>query len=106
VERQYGDAVLRRLATDVDFYPPGWGDREIADLRLLAQCARAATMRDDLKNMRLFHLEPDVNGDGDVVRATLGSGLELLLTFNGADDHDAVVFAFPTDRTEPRDERQ
>lgn len=94
MDRQYADVVLRRLVSDADFRPPGWGDREIANLRLLAQCARAATVRDDLKNTRLLGLEP-LDGDGDSVRATLGAGLEVLLTFEGAGGHDAVVFALP-----------
>jgi hypothetical protein len=94
VDRRFADAVLRRLVSDPDFHPPGWGDREIADLRLLAQCARAATVRDDLTNMRLLRLKP-LTGDGESVHATLGAGLEVLLTFDRAGGHEAVIFALP-----------
>ena len=59
MDREYLDGVLWRLATDADYWPEGWDDVEVADFRLLVQCARAAQAEVDLRNMRILRLRPD-----------------------------------------------
>lgn len=97
MDRHFDDTVLARAATEPEYRPAGWGDREVADLRLLVQCARAAASRDDLRKTRLLRLEPKTDGAGDAVRATLGGRVELVLSFDDAGGHDdAVQLGFPS----------
>lgn len=103
MHRNYEDPVLGRAATEPEYRPAGWGDREVADLRLLVQCARAAALRDDLQKSRLLRLEPETEGAGDALRATLGGRVTLVLSFDDAGGHDAVQLAFPP--SENRGER-
>jgi len=95
VDRRFEDPVLARAATEPEYLPAGWADREVADLRLLVQCARAAASRDDLRNTRLLRLEREPDGAGDAVRATLGGRVEIVLSFDDAGGHDAVQLGFP-----------
>jgi hypothetical protein len=92
VQREYSDEGLRRLALDPEFRPAGWTDREISEFHRLVQCARAAHVETDLRNMRLLRIEPDYSGDPTRARATLSSGRIIDLTFKTSADHGAVVF--------------
>ncbi|BBX19926.1 hypothetical protein MDUV_47860 [Mycolicibacterium duvalii] len=92
MERAYSDEGLRRLALDPEFRPAGWTDREIRDFHRLIQCARAAHVETDLRNMRLLRIEPDHSGDPTRARATLSSGRVIDLKFRSSENHGAVVF--------------
>lgn len=100
VEREYLDEDLRRLATEPGFQPAGWDLQDVAELRRLLQCARAAYVDTDLRNMRLLRIEPDASGDPDSAHATLRSGRVIDLTFRSARSRDVVVLGFRTPETE------
>ncbi|MFC4949338.1 hypothetical protein [Pseudonocardia sp. GCM10023141] len=102
MDREYLDEALRRLATDADYRPEGWDDVEIADYRLLVQCARAAQGDADLRNMRVLRLRPD-DGSPEVARARLGAGRVIVLRFKSSDGHVAVTLELPT--TKPKASR-
>lgn len=102
MERDYFDEGLRRLATDPGFRPAGWSDREIRDFRRLIQCARAAYVETDLRNMRLLRIEPHSSGDPARAWATLGSDRVIDLTFRYSGDHVTVVFGVVTVEMEPQ----
>ena len=93
---------LRRLATDPGFRPEGWSDREVRGFHRLVQCARAAYVETDLRNMRLLRIEPDDSGDPSGARATLSSGRVIDLTFKNSDSHGAVVLGVLTAEMEPQ----
>jgi hypothetical protein len=103
VDREYLDEVLWRLATDADYRPEGWDDVEIADYRLLVQCARAAQDEADLRNTRVLRLRPDDDGSPEVARARLGAGREIVLRFKSSEGHAAVALELPT--TKPKASR-
>src|SRR4051794_5069935 len=92
VEREYLDETLRRLATEPGFQPTGWSDQEIAEFHRLVQCARAAYVDTDLRNMRVLRIRPDDQGMPGKAYATLTSGRLVDLTFKNSDRHGAVVF--------------
>jgi hypothetical protein len=96
VDREYMDEDLRRLATDPSYRPQGWSGREISDLRVLVQCARAARLDTDMRNSRMLRIEPAGNGDSDRATAMLSSGRAIALTFKNTDSHGAVVFELVT----------
>lgn len=100
VDRKYLDEDLRRLATDPGFQPAGWNLQEVADFHRLLQCARAAHIDTDLRNMRVLRIEPDQFGDPSRARATLRSGRVIDLTFKNAGNRGAVVFGFLTPEME------
>lgn len=102
MEQDYLDEGLRRLATDPEFRPAGWSDREIREFHRLIQCVRAAYVETDLRNMRLLRIEPDHSGDPTRARATLSSGRVIDLTFKIADNHGAVVFGVLAVEMEPQ----
>jgi hypothetical protein len=91
VEREYVDEELRRLATDPDFRPAGWDDREIREFHRLVQCVRAAYVESDVRNMRVLRVEPDRAGDPNRASATLSSGRVIDLMFKNSGSHGAVV---------------
>lgn len=91
MEREYLDEELRRLATEPEFRPPGWGVEDIREFRRLVQCARAAHRADDLWNMRLLRIHPDGSGDPARAKATLMSGRAIDLTFKHVDSHGVVA---------------
>lgn len=98
MEREYLDEELRRLAAEVEFRPAGWADVDVRGFRRLVQCARAAHVVDDLRNMRLLRIRPDDAGDPSRARATLSSGREIELTFKNTDSHGVVVLGLlPTE---------
>jgi hypothetical protein len=92
VEREYVDEDLRRLATDPEFQPASWSDREVREFHRLVQCVRAAYVESDLRNMRLLRIESDDSGDPSRAGATLSSGRVIDLTFKHSGSHSAVVF--------------
>ena len=63
MEREYLDEQLRRLATEPQFRLAGWSGQEIREFRRLVQCARAANVEDDLRNMRVLRIELYDSGD-------------------------------------------
>jgi len=102
VDREYIDEELRRLATEPAFRPSGWSAGEISDFRVLVQCARAALVDTDLRNMRMLRIEPDETNDPNRARAMLSSGRLLDLTFKNSDSHGAVAFELLTPEEEPQ----
>lgn len=92
MERDYVDEDLRRLATDSDFQPTGWSDQEIREFHRLVQCARAAYVENDLRNMRVLRIESNDSDDPSRAGATLSSGRVIDLTFKHSGGHGAVVF--------------
>ena len=90
--REYVDEELRRLATDPGFQPSGWSTREIREFHRLVQCARAAYVESDLRNMRVLRIESDDSDDPSRAGATLTSGRVIDLTFKHSDGHGAVIF--------------
>lgn len=101
VEREYLDEELRRLATEPEFRPAGWSDQDVREFRRLVQCLCAAHVEDDLRNMRLLRIEPDISRDPTRARATLSSGREIDLTFKNTDSHGAVVLGLLAPEMEP-----
>jgi hypothetical protein len=97
VDREYLDGMLRRLATDADYRPEGWNDVEVADFRLLVQCARAAQAEVDLRNMRVLRLRPD-DDSPDAARARIGASREIVLRFKGSGGRAAVTLELLTIR--------
>ena len=91
MDREYLDEELRRLATESEYRPKGWTTREISDFHVLVQCARAARLDRDLRNMRMLRIESD-GTDPTRARAPLSSGRVIDLTFKDADNHGVVVF--------------
>jgi hypothetical protein len=100
VEREYMDEELRRLATDPGFQPTDWSSQEVREFHRLAQCARAAHVEDDLRNLRLLRIEPDRAGDPSRAHATLSSGRTIDLTFKNTDSHGVLILGIPTTETE------
>jgi hypothetical protein len=102
VEREYLDEELRRLATEPGFRPSGWSASEVSDFHRLVQCARAAYVEPDLRNMRVLRIEPDESGDPTRAQALLSSGRVVDLTFQNSKSHCAVVLGHSTPGTETR----
>lgn len=102
VEREYLDETLRRLAAEPGFRPTGWSAREAAEFHRLVQCARAAYVDTDLRNMRVLRIKPDDHGLPSKARATLSSGRVIDLTFKNSDSHGAVVFELLTSKMEAK----
>lgn len=94
MDREYLDEVLRRLAADIEYRPEGWDDAEIADYRLLVQCARAAHAEADLRNMRVLRVRPE-DDSPDTARARLGAAREVILKFKSPYGHVVVAFELP-----------
>lgn len=92
VERRYSDEDLHRIATELDLRPDGWSPTEVADFRVLDQCARAARADTDLRNMRMLRVGPHPLGKPNRVCATLSSGRVLDLTFRDSDGNWTVAF--------------
>jgi len=92
VERHYSHEDLHRLTTHLDLRPDGWSPTEVADFRVLDQCARAARDDNDLRSMRMLRIGPHPVGDPNRACATLSSGRILDLTFGDTDGHWAVAF--------------
>ena len=90
MDREYLDEVLRRLAIDVGYRPEGWDDVEIADFRLLVQCARAARAEADLRNLRVLRLRSEA-GCPKLARVRLSSSREVVLRFKDCGGRAAVA---------------
>lgn len=100
MEREYLDEDLRRLAMEPGFEPAGWDVRDVSDFHRLIQCARAAYIANDLRNMRILRIGPDEASDSNRARATLSSGRVIDLTFKNAESQGVVVFGFLTSEME------
>ncbi len=100
MEREYLDEELRRLATEPGFRPAGWSTSEVSDFHRLVQCARAAYVETDLRNMLVLRIEPDESGEHCRARATLSSGRAIDLTFKNSESHGVVVLGLLTPETE------
>lgn len=100
VDREYLDEELRRLATEPGLQPTGWSEREIFEFHRLVQCARAASVDTDLRNMRVLRIEPDARGGPSAALATLSSGRSIDLTFKNSGGHCTVVFELLTSKME------
>lgn len=99
VEREYFDEELRRLATEHGFQPAGWSASDISDFHRLVQCARAAYVESDLRNMLVLRIERD-GADPSRAQATFSSGRVIDLTFKNPEDHGPVLFGLVTPETE------
>ena len=102
VEREYLDETLRRLAVEPEFQPKGWSAQEIAEFYRLVQCARAAHVDTDLRNMRVLRIRSAGHGLPGKAQATLSSGRLIDLTFKNSDSYGAVVFELLTPEMEAK----
>jgi hypothetical protein len=78
---RFQDEVLRRLAADPSFRPEGWDEAEIRHFRLVAQCAQAAQIADDLRETRILRVRPPTDHQPDFSSIQLSPGRRLLLAF-------------------------
>ncbi|UQU62526.1 hypothetical protein COUCH_26280 [Couchioplanes caeruleus] len=102
VEREYLDETLRRLAVEPEFHPKGWSAQEIAEFHRLVQCARAAHVDTDLRNMRVLRIRSAGYGLPGKAQAVLSSGRLIDLTFKNSDSYGAVVFELLTPEMEAK----
>ncbi|MDV7199581.1 hypothetical protein R4172_18725 [Rhodococcus kroppenstedtii] len=100
--QDYSNEELRRLAADRSFRPAGWSDRDIRDFHRLVQCARAAYVETDLRNMHSLRIAPHECGDPNRATATVGSGRVIDLTFRHSEDHVTVVLGVVAAEMEPQ----
>jgi hypothetical protein len=91
VDREYLDEALKRLATDPGYQPEDWSRTEVADFRLLVQCARAAKVVADLRNLRMLRIKPIDAIDPSRARATVGPSRVIGLTFKNTNAADPTV---------------
>lgn len=96
LNREYLDEALNRLATDPGYQPKGWSPAEMADFRLLVQCARAATGDTDLRHLRMLRIKAIDDSDPNRARATVGSSRVIGLTFKDSTSDPTVVFELVT----------
>lgn len=92
------DQVLLRLASEPAFRPAGWSEAEIGHFRLIAQCAQAAEVADDLQAMRSLRLQkyPDAEARTSWIR--LSPKRRLVLAFkNDCTPAAAVLSVMPVE---------
>jgi len=89
----FQDKVLRRLAADPGFSPEGWDEDEVRHFRLVAQCAQAAQVADDLRETRILRIRPHANGQPGTSSIQLSPGRRLLLAFGADNTSPTVVFS-------------
>lgn len=89
----FQDEILRRLAADPAFRPEGWDEAEIRHFRLVAQCAQAAQVADDLHATRILRIRPHTDDQPDLSSIQLSPGRWLLLTFGPDNTSPAAVFS-------------
>ena len=89
MDREYLDGDLSRLVENAAFRPDGWSHAEVKEYRRLESCARAAKIDTDLRNLRMFRIEPH-NDDPAKARAALSSRRVIGLNFKSAEG--PVVF--------------
>jgi hypothetical protein len=90
---RFEDPILRRLAAEPAFAPEEWDEREISHFRLVAQCAQAAQVADDLHVSRVLCIRPHAGGQPDTWFVQLGPGRRLLLAFGTDTTSPAVMFS-------------
>jgi hypothetical protein len=88
----FHDEVLRRLAADSAFHPEGWEEVEIRHFRLVAQCAQAAQVVDDLHATRILRIRPHTDDQPGFSSVQLSPGRRLLLAF--VPDHTSATAVF------------
>lgn len=96
MNREYLDEALNRLASDPGYQPEGWSPTEMADFRLLVQCARAATVDTDLRHLRMLRINATDDSDPHRAHATVGSSRVIGLTFKDPESDPTVVFELLT----------
>jgi hypothetical protein len=90
---RYEDQILRRLATEPAFTPEGWDEPEISNFRLVAQCAQAAQVPDDLHATRALRIRPHADGQPGTWFVQLSPGRRLLLAFGTDTTSPTVMFS-------------
>lgn len=89
----FQDEVLRRLAADPAFRPEGWDEAETRHFRLVAQCAQAAQIAEDLHATRILRIRPRTDDQPDFSSIQLSPGRRLLLAFGTDNTSPTVVFS-------------
>lgn len=89
----FQDEVLRRLAAEPAFSPDGWDEQEVRHFRLVAQCAQAAQVADDLCATRILRIRPHADGRPGTSSIQLSPGHRLLLAFGTDTASPTVVFS-------------
>jgi hypothetical protein len=89
----FQDEVLRRLAADPAFCPEGWDEEEIRHFRLVAQCAQAAQIADDLHATRILRIRPHTDDQPDFSSIQLSPSRQLLLAFGTDNTSPTAVFS-------------
>lgn len=90
---RFGDQTLRRLAAEPAYAPEGWDEPEISHFRLVAQCAQAAQVADDLHATRVLRIRPHADGQPGTWFVQLSPGRRLLLAFGTDTPSPAVMFS-------------
>ncbi len=98
MNREYLDEALTCLASDPGYQPEGWSPTEIADFRLLVQCARVATVDTDLRHLRMLRVNAIDESDPHRAHATVGSSRVIGLTFKDPESAPTVVFELMTSK--------
>lgn len=87
------DEALRRLAAEPDFRPEGWDGAEVRHFRLVAQCAQAAKVADDLRAMRILRIQSHADDQPGTASIQLSPCRRLLLTFKNDNTPATAVFS-------------
>ena len=90
---RFEDQVLRRLAAEPTFAPEGWDEPEIRHFRLVAQCAQAAQVADDLHATRVLRIRPNADGQSGTWFVQLSSSRRLFLAFGTGTTYQTVMFS-------------
>jgi toxin HigB-1 len=90
---RFEDHVLRRLAAEPAFAPEGWDEPEIRHFRLVAQCAQAAQVADDLHATRVLRIRPCADGQPGTWFVQLSSSRRLLLAFGTDTTSPTLMFS-------------
>lgn len=90
--REYKDEALARVATEPRYQPEGWSDSEASDFRLLDQCAHAAKVDTDLRNLRMLRITPIGDSASTKAQAKVGVSRVIGLTFKDPKSKPTVLF--------------
>lgn len=97
------DGALRRLAAEAVYRPEGWDVAEVRLFRLVAQCAQAAKVADDLHAMRILRIQSRADDPPGTSSIQLSPRRRLLLTFKNDDTPATTVFSvLPKEMEESR----
>lgn len=93
LHREYLDEVLRRLATEAEYEPPGWDSTGVALFRLVDQCAYAAVTEADLRSLRSYlRMQPYPQAGPRAWLVVLGSHRSLVITIKAEDIPMTALF--------------